>query len=182
MHLAGQLLPTGAPRLERLRGFGAQLGNLATCACAQLEFSDGSAGILIAAVAPVGRTLPLAERLQRLVEDLDTPIAAFASDGSFVGASSAARPLLGFRNLAEAGLDHAPNKANGIKLIEWLAGEQAQQMYADANYEYPIRSGVAINPTIAGYGKLNADPLPIAKIAANRKAASTLVDKVGFDN
>ena len=27
-----------------------------------------------------------------------------------------------------------------------------------------------------------ADPLPIAKIAANRKAASTLVDKVGFDN
>jgi len=77
---------------------------------------------------------------------------------------------------------HAPNKANGIKLIEWLAGEQAQQMYADANYEYPIRSGVAINPTIAGYGKLNADPLPIAKIAANRKAASTLVDKVGFDN
>jgi iron(III) transport system substrate-binding protein len=55
-------------------------------------------------------------------------------------------------------------------------------MYADQNYEYPVRTGVAVNPTIAGYGKLNADPLPIAKIAANRKAASTLVDKVGFDN
>ena len=77
---------------------------------------------------------------------------------------------------------HAPNKANGVKLIEWLAGEKAQQMYADSNYEYPVRAGVAVNPTIAGYGKLNADPLPIAKIAANRKAASTLVDKVGFDN
>ncbi len=77
---------------------------------------------------------------------------------------------------------HAPNKANGIKLIEWLAGEQAQQMYADINYEYPVRSGVAINPTIAGYGKLNPDTMPIAKIAASRKAASTLVDKVGFDN
>ena len=77
---------------------------------------------------------------------------------------------------------HAPNKANGVKLIEWLAGEKAQQIYADSNYEYPIRAGVAVNPTIAGYGKLVADPLPIAKIAANRKAASTLVDKVGFDN
>ena len=77
---------------------------------------------------------------------------------------------------------HAPNKANGIKLIEWLAGEKAQQVYADANYEYPIRAGVAVNPTIAGYGKLVADPTPIAKIVANRKAASTLVDKVGFDN
>ena len=61
---------------------------------------------------------------------------------------------------------HAPNKANAIKLIEWLAGEKAQQIYADANYEYPIRAGVALNPTIAGYGKLKADPLPIAKIAA----------------
>jgi iron(III) transport system substrate-binding protein len=77
---------------------------------------------------------------------------------------------------------HAPNKANGVKLINWLAGPAAQRMYADSNYEYPVRAGVAVNPTIAGYGKLNADPLPIAKIAANRKAASTLVDKVGFDN
>ncbi|WP_454632017.1 Fe(3+) ABC transporter substrate-binding protein [Bradyrhizobium cenepequi] len=77
---------------------------------------------------------------------------------------------------------HAPNKANAVKLIEWLAGEQAQQIYADQNYEYPVRAGVAVNPTIAGYGTLNADSLPISKIAANRKTAATLVDKVGFDN
>jgi iron(III) transport system substrate-binding protein len=77
---------------------------------------------------------------------------------------------------------HAPNKANAIKLIEWLAEDKAQQLYADVNYEYPMKTGVAVNPTIAGYGKLNPDPLPIAKIAENRKTASTLVDKVGFDN
>ena len=77
---------------------------------------------------------------------------------------------------------HAPNRANGVKLIEWLAGEKAQQIYADMNYEYPVRSGVAIDPTIAGYGQLEADPLPIAKIAASRKAASALTDTVGFDN
>ncbi|EGP09913.1 ferric iron ABC transporter iron-binding protein [Bradyrhizobiaceae bacterium SG-6C] len=77
---------------------------------------------------------------------------------------------------------NAPNRANAIKLIEWLAGEKAQQIYADANYEYPVRAGVAVNSTIAGYGALKPDALPIAKIAANRKAASTLVDKVGFDN
>ncbi len=77
---------------------------------------------------------------------------------------------------------NAPNRANAVKLIEWLAGEKAQQLYADANYEYPVRAGVMINPTIAGYGKLNADTLPISKIAASRKSASTLVDKVGFDN
>ena len=48
--------------------------------------------------------------------------------------------------------------------------------------KYPIRPGVPLNPTIAGYGKLTADSLPIAQIAAQRKTASTLVDKVGFDN
>jgi iron(III) transport system substrate-binding protein len=77
---------------------------------------------------------------------------------------------------------HAPNKANAMKLIEWLVEDKAQQMYADINYEYPVKAGVAVNPTIAGYGTLNPDPLAIAKIAENRKAASTLVDKVGFDN
>jgi iron(III) transport system substrate-binding protein len=77
---------------------------------------------------------------------------------------------------------HAPNKANGLKLIEWLVSEPAQNIYADANYEYPVRAGVAVNPTIAGYGKLNADPMPVGNIAVNRKAASTLVDKVGFDH
>ena len=77
---------------------------------------------------------------------------------------------------------NAPNKANAIKLIEWLVGEHAQHIYADLNYEYPVRPGIAINPTIAGYGALNADPMPLSKIADHKKAAANLVDKVGFDN
>jgi iron(III) transport system substrate-binding protein len=77
---------------------------------------------------------------------------------------------------------HAPNKANAMKLIEWLVGEWAQHFYADTNYEYPVRAGIAINPTIAGYGVLRPDPIPMAQIADNKKKAATLVDKVGFDN
>jgi len=77
---------------------------------------------------------------------------------------------------------HAPNKANAMKLIEWLAGDTAQRMYADINFEYPIRAGIAINPIVASYGTLKADSLPLAKIAEHKKAASTLVDKVGFNN
>jgi iron(III) transport system substrate-binding protein len=79
-------------------------------------------------------------------------------------------------------LKNAPNKANAMTLIEWLMSEPAQKLYADLNYEYPVRAATGINPTIAGYGELNADPLPIAKIAENKKKAGTLVDKVGFDN
>jgi iron(III) transport system substrate-binding protein len=77
---------------------------------------------------------------------------------------------------------NAPNKDNAMKLIEWLLGEKAQHMYADVNYEYPLRAGVKVNPTIAGYGTLKADATPLVKIAEQKKTASTLVDRVGFDN
>lgn len=77
---------------------------------------------------------------------------------------------------------HAPNKANAMKLIEWLAGEKAQLMYADVNFEYPLRTGITINPIIASYGTLKPDPLPLSKIADAKKAAAALVDKVGFNN
>jgi PAS domain S-box-containing protein len=109
--MANRLPPNGAIRLERLRGFGAALGALITCGCARLEFADGSHGILVVTAETVGRAMPLLERLQRLVEGIDTPIAAFARDGMFVGGSEAARSLLGFRNLSEAGLDQARNDA-----------------------------------------------------------------------
>jgi iron(III) transport system substrate-binding protein len=77
---------------------------------------------------------------------------------------------------------HAPNKANAMKLIEWLAGEQAQQMYANMNFEYPIRAGVALNPTVASYGTPNPEAMPLSAIADKSKAAANLVDKVGFNN
>ncbi|NOJ44317.1 sensor histidine kinase [Bradyrhizobium australiense] len=47
--LAGRLLANGAIRLERLQGFGAAPGMLATCGCSRFDFADGSHGVLIAA-------------------------------------------------------------------------------------------------------------------------------------
>jgi PAS domain S-box-containing protein len=109
--LANRLPANGAIRLQRLRGFGAALGALVTCGCARLDLAEGSTGILIAAAEPIGRAMPLVERLQRLVEAIDTPVAAFTRDGLLVGASDAARPLFGFRSLSEAGLDATRDEA-----------------------------------------------------------------------
>lgn len=109
--LARQLPANGTVRLERLRGFGARLGTLMTCACARLDFADGGHAVLVTAMDPTLRTMPLVERLHRLVEGAKMPMAAFAPDGLFVGASEAARSLLGFRDLGEAGLDRARSDA-----------------------------------------------------------------------
>lgn len=102
--LASRLSPTGAERLERMRGY-AGLGNLLTCACSRLDFPGIGSAILVRAVEPAGRGMPLVERLQRLVDGVDRPVAAFSRDGLFLAASDAARPLFGFRSLPEAGLD-----------------------------------------------------------------------------
>lgn len=77
---------------------------------------------------------------------------------------------------------NAPNKANAVKLLEFLVSEPAQVLYAQANYEYPVRRGVALDPIVASsIGELKVDPLPLTEIAKYRKQASALVDKVGFD-
>jgi iron(III) transport system substrate-binding protein len=76
---------------------------------------------------------------------------------------------------------HAPNKTNALKLLEYLVSNEAQSLYARVNYEYPVRSGAAVEPIIASLGALKPDSLDLVAIAKNRKLASILVDKVGFD-
>jgi iron(III) transport system substrate-binding protein len=78
-------------------------------------------------------------------------------------------------------MKHAPNRANAVKLAEWLAGDAAQALYARQNFEHPVRPGVALDPTVESFGPLKPDGVPLKDIAANRKTASDLVDKVGFN-
>ncbi len=77
---------------------------------------------------------------------------------------------------------NAPQRDNAVKLLEFLVSEPAQTMYAQANYEHPVRKGVALDPVVQqAIGDLKIDPLPLTEIAKHRKQASALVDKVGFD-
>jgi PAS domain S-box-containing protein len=120
--LADRLPPAGAVRLERLRGFGAALGGLVTCACARLDFPPGGDGVLITCVEPASGGMGLTERLHRLVDGFHAPIAAFADDGKLVAAGDAAQPLLGFRDLAEVGLENARDGALRDGHAETLTG------------------------------------------------------------
>ncbi len=57
--LARRLAKDSATRLERLRGFGARLGQLATCACAWFQTRDGETAIFLVAVEAAVRAAPL---------------------------------------------------------------------------------------------------------------------------
>jgi iron(III) transport system substrate-binding protein len=76
---------------------------------------------------------------------------------------------------------NAPNKANAVKFMEWLASPEAQKIYAAANGEYPVTEGAETTDLIKSWGPLKADPIPLEKLAELRKKASELVDKVRFD-
>lgn len=77
---------------------------------------------------------------------------------------------------------HAPNPAAARALLAFLVSEPAQQLYAQTNYEYPVRAGVALDPLIqSAIGPVKADTLPLTEIARHRKQASLLIDKVAFD-
>jgi iron(III) transport system substrate-binding protein len=76
---------------------------------------------------------------------------------------------------------NAPNRENALKLMEFLAAPEAQQIYAEANGEYPVAEGIAASELVQSWGPLKADPLPLAEIASLRKKASELIDRVQFD-
>ncbi len=85
-------------------------------------------------------------------------------------------------NLSGAGVIRgAKNREHAVRLLEFLSGDIAQMMYASSNFEYPVKAGVATDPFIESFGEFRADTLPLSEIARYRKAASRIVDRVGFE-
>jgi len=76
---------------------------------------------------------------------------------------------------------NAPNKANAVKLMEFLASSDAQKIYAEQVFEYPVMPGAEPSDIVKAFGPIKPDTLSLADIAANRKKASELVDKVAFN-
>ena len=74
----------------------------------------------------------------------------------------------------------ADNLANAIKLIEFLAGDEAQEIYAKSVYEYPIREGLTVAPLVASWGKFKADDLELSLLGKYNAEAVRIADRVGW--
>ncbi|WP_299358902.1 Fe(3+) ABC transporter substrate-binding protein [uncultured Paracoccus sp.] len=103
-------------------------------------------------------------------EAIDVVLPTFQDGGTQVNISGAAVAR------------HAPNADAAIDLLEYLVSDEAQAIYAQANFEYPIKAGAEIDPIIESFGPLKIDPVPLTEIIAQRSTASQLAEKVGFDN
>ncbi|MGR3913354.1 MAG: Fe(3+) ABC transporter substrate-binding protein [Gammaproteobacteria bacterium] len=77
---------------------------------------------------------------------------------------------------------HAPNRANALRLMEFLAGDLAQRMYAEVNGEYPVNPRIKAAAAVRALGAFKRDTLALAEIAARRADASKLADIVGYND
>ncbi len=102
--IAGTLPQGGAPRLERLRGFGGSLGRALMCACSRVILEDRTPAILVTATEPAGGGLPLDQRVRRLCVGIGEPIAFFSVDGELIHATAEGQAkLLGLKSIASIG-------------------------------------------------------------------------------
>jgi iron(III) transport system substrate-binding protein len=72
------------------------------------------------------------------------------------------------------------NRANAIKLLEFLVGEEAQKIYASVGYEYPVRKGIALSPVIDGMGQFKMENLDLDFLGRNNAEAVRIFDRAGW--
>jgi len=75
---------------------------------------------------------------------------------------------------------YAPNKANAVKFLEFLISPEAQKVFADANYEFPIRAGVPPIDIVQQWGSFKADPVNVSALGKNNAEAVRIMDRAGW--
>jgi iron(III) transport system substrate-binding protein len=84
-------------------------------------------------------------------------------------------------NVSGAGVTaHAKNRANAIKLLEFLSTPEAQQMFADVSMEYPVNPQAGLNPIVVKWGKFKHDDINVAAAGEFQAAATKLADRAGY--
>jgi len=75
----------------------------------------------------------------------------------------------------------AKHYQGAVKFLEFLSSDKAQAIYAAANFEYPLKKGVPLDPLVASWGTFKADARNLSEIVAQHTAAAKMMDRVGFD-
>ncbi|MCP4822094.1 MAG: Fe(3+) ABC transporter substrate-binding protein [Shimia sp.] len=75
----------------------------------------------------------------------------------------------------------APNRDNALKMMEFLTSPKAQEVYARANFEYPIAPGTEAAELVKGWGEFTADDVNLMTLAGHRSEALKLIEEVDFD-
>jgi iron(III) transport system substrate-binding protein len=84
-------------------------------------------------------------------------------------------------NVSGAGIVRtAPNREAAVAFLEYLASDDAQRMFANGNFEYPVVAGVAPHPALAAFGEFREDNLNAARYGAISAQALQIMQRAGW--
>jgi iron(III) transport system substrate-binding protein len=84
-------------------------------------------------------------------------------------------------NVSGAGITaYARNRAHALRLLEFLSGLDAQQMFADTSLEFPANPKAEVNAIVKAWGPFKQDELNVAAAGEFQAAATRLADRVGY--
>ena len=84
-------------------------------------------------------------------------------------------------NVSGAGITkYSDNKGGAIRLLEWLAGSEAQSQFAALNMEYPANPDIKPDAIVSSWGTFKGSPLNVAKYGELQTDAIKLMDKAGY--
>jgi iron(III) transport system substrate-binding protein len=84
-------------------------------------------------------------------------------------------------NISGAGVArNAPNKAQAVRFLEYLASDEAQRHFAEGNNEYPVAPGIEANEALRSLGSFKIDPVNVAVYGKNQAQAQKIFDRVGW--
>ena len=84
-------------------------------------------------------------------------------------------------NVAGAGVTlSSRNKDAAVRLLEFLAGAEAQSLYAEVVYEYPIDSQAQRADVVAAWGDFKADGVDLAAFGQHQAEAVRIFDRAGW--
>lgn len=85
-------------------------------------------------------------------------------------------------NISGAGLiATAPNPENAVAFLEYLASDEAQQLFADGNNEYPVVEGVEPAGPIGAYSDFIPSEVNANVYGENADAAVRVYDRAGWE-
>jgi len=85
-------------------------------------------------------------------------------------------------NVSGAGVTaHAPNRENAVKFLEFLTSVEAQEVYAQDNFEYPVRTDVASSEIVSSWGSFKEDTTNMSLLGELNIQAVIEFDKAGWE-
>ena len=74
----------------------------------------------------------------------------------------------------------APHHENAIRFLEFLVSDEAQEIYAEVDHEFPIRDDVSRSKIVADMGTFKADEISLEVLGAHNAAAVRIFDRAGW--